>query len=788
MKEKGFVNKSASMFLLSIVAIGTTLLLEYTFPIYLYSSIVCLLIVFYALSFPGENTYLLWIGYLSTLCIILLYSLSLKNLSQSPTTAAHHIASILLLWITVYGAKQHAKNFSKSAQRQQLLKAIFDNAAEGIVVCTEDGSIALSNSSIGRMFGYQENELNQSNLSELIPARLQSLHIEHVKRFMRKPIGRAMGNDKEFVGLHKQGHEFPVSIGIKHFYIADKVYAIAFVLDLTEKRKTENELLKEQQLSKTYLELAPIMFVALDKAGVVKSINNFGSQMLGYPKSDILGKNWFDHYLPDNSKEEIKQYFSKIINGATADLTYENKIICYKDSVCDISWRNTLVDDGRTNDVTVLAAGIDITERRKQERLLKSNHEYVTRLNDHLEDRVKARTQELLDTLDKYSALNHQLQNEVEGRRKAQGELVRSQRLYKLIAQHFPEGVIGVMKKDMRYIFADGQELKDIGLSEGNNIGRRLFDSNNPEAVEEAEASLGQVFAGKTVSFDIRLRNRVYNVTSTPLTQSEHGVDEALVVIRNVTKQKKLEHRLVKTIEKEKQLNQMKSRFVTMASHEFRTPLSVILSSAFLLESYNGKSFELNKGTYLGKIRRSVNTLTELMNDFVSLGKLEEGKIKVHYFPINLSEFIREAVQEVELIKKNGQLIVYHHTGQLPILFTDKQLIKGILANLLGNAIKYSAEGTTITLTSSINEKVFKIQVEDQGIGIPLEEQSQIFKRFYRAQNATNIEGTGIGLNIVRKYVRLLKGTIEFKSKPGHGSIFYVTIPLINHEPIINKE
>jgi signal transduction histidine kinase len=239
-----------------------------------------------------------------------------------------------------------------------------------------------------------------------------------------------------------------------------------------------------------------------------------------------------------------------------------------------------------------------------------------------------------------------------------------------------------------------------------------------------------------------------------------------------------MERDLLKTIEREKELNILKSRFVTMASHELRTPLSTILSSAFLLENYSGDELEREKPGHINKIKRSVNNLTELLNDLISLGKLEEDKIKPNASEINIMTFLEDLVPEMELSRKSNQVIRCEYSGEDNTVFLDKQLLRSILMNLIGNAIKYSSSDSEIRIQVDVTDSKLMIKVIDQGMGIPPAEQHHIFKRFYRAQNAGNIDGSGLGLNIVRKYVKLMKGSVDFQSILNQGTTFTVTLPV----------
>ncbi|MFN6944483.1 MAG: ATP-binding protein [Cytophagaceae bacterium] len=232
-----------------------------------------------------------------------------------------------------------------------------------------------------------------------------------------------------------------------------------------------------------------------------------------------------------------------------------------------------------------------------------------------------------------------------------------------------------------------------------------------------------------------------------------------------------------KALEKEKELNELKSRFVTIASHEFRTPLSSILSSVTLIGKYHDPADEEKRQKHISRIKTSVNNLKGILDDFLSISRLEEGNIYNNPIEIDLQEFMEETAEELRSIAKNGQEILCNFSGKDKRIHLDKQILKNIVINLLSNAIKYSPENTNIQYILEVAKKELKITVKDQGIGIPEEDQIHLFERFFRANNAGNVQGTGLGLNIVKKYIDILKGSIEFKSEVNSGTTFYVFIP-----------
>jgi PAS domain S-box-containing protein len=230
---------------------------------------------------------------------------------------------------------------------------------------------------------------------------------------------------------------------------------------------------------------------------------------------------------------------------------------------------------------------------------------------------------------------------------------------------------------------------------------------------------------------------------------------------------------LTKALSKEKDLGDLKSRFVSMASHEFRTPLSTILSSASLLAKYTQSNEQEKRDKHIDRIKSSINNLVAILNEFLSLGKIEDGKSITHFSNFNLKNLLVEICSELKGNIKTGQYFEYVHTGNENVNL-DSSLLRNIVINLLSNAIKFSPLNNAIKITSSTVGEEIIITVKDNGIGISKEDQQHLFELFFRGANATNIEGTGLGLHIVAKYVELMNGKINYKSELGAGTLFTI--------------
>lgn len=234
-------------------------------------------------------------------------------------------------------------------------------------------------------------------------------------------------------------------------------------------------------------------------------------------------------------------------------------------------------------------------------------------------------------------------------------------------------------------------------------------------------------------------------------------------------------------LEKERELNELKSRFVSMASHEFRTPLATIKSSLSLVKKYGELNDTEKQDKHISKIKSSISNLTDILNDFLSVSQLEEGKVSNLSEELNLPDYLVEIIAELQTICKAGQKINYVHEGQ-DIVHFDRKLLRNILFNLVSNAIKFSDENSAIDVFTSVNATETTLKVSDHGVGITKQDQVHLFERFFRGRNVTHIQGTGLGLNIVARYVEMLNGNIKFESEENVGTTFTITLPYYNRK------
>lgn len=494
-------------------------------------------------------------------------------------------------------------------------------------------------------------------------------------------------------------------------------------------------------LYKLLFESATEGILIANQTGAIELANQRTAELFGYTIEELQKIN-VDDLLPKHLREKHAGYRTKYVEkprkramGQGYDL-----IGVRKDGTSfplEISL-NYYKIEGETK---VMALIMDVTVRKEQEAQIKM-------LNSNLEQKVKQRTKELRE----------------------------SQQLYNVIARNFPNGTINVLDKDLNYIFVEGEELYKYGITSDNLMGKSYIERLPISVKDTIREKLQSVFEGNNHSFEIRHQNQHYLINTVGLLDADNIISRLLLVEQNITQRKVAEEQTKDALTKEKQLNELKSRFVSLASHEFRTPLSTVLSSLSLVEKYDIKGDTEKKLKHYKRIRSSVRHLTSILNDFLSLEKVEAGKVYVSINQFNFKSLLDELIDQHREIMKNDQKISYNYSGT-EMIGTDQNMLRIIITNILSNAIKYSPEGKLIEVTTELNEENLKLTVKDNGIGIPEDEQENLFERFFRAKNAINLEGTGLGLNIVSKYLQLLEGTVNFNSVPNEGTTFFIEIP-----------
>ncbi|MDX1769178.1 sensor histidine kinase [Arenibacter troitsensis] len=496
-------------------------------------------------------------------------------------------------------------------KNSEIFNLLSEGVSEGIIVVNTKQIIVATNSSAGRMFGYEKGELLGKPLDTLIPRRFHGHHGHHVEDFIDKSERRQMGRGRDLHGVRKNGEEFPVEAGLNPFKLYNETYVMALVIDITERKIKERELshwakIFDESLNEIYVfDANTLHFV---------NVNKEAQRNMGYKLEEFKAMKPLD-IKPNMDAPQFQLLIEPLLKGKRDKVKFETEHQRKDGSVYPVEVHLQLSTFGE-NEV-IVAIILDITERKNY--------------TEKLEKKVQERTKQLTEAL-----------------------------------------------------------------------------------------------------------------------------------------------------AKEKELNELKTRFLSLVSHEFKTPLSSILTSITLLAKYTESHQQEKRDKHVETIKNKVRYLDTILTDFLSVERLDSGKVnyKIETFP--LSKIVNEVVYGANMLLKAGQTIQYPENIDDIFIRFDEKTLELALSNLIHNAIKYSPEDTTISLAVSRVKDTILINVIDCGIGIPEEDQKHIFNRYFRAENALLNQGTGIGLNIAKQHLENLGATIEFTSEENKGSIFTIVIPLEN--------
>lgn len=494
-------------------------------------------------------------------------------------------------------------------KNSNIFNLLSEGVSEGIIVVNIDQVIVATNSSADEMFGYGKDDLLGKPLDALIPKRFHTGHDQHVSNFINKSEKRQMGQGHDLFGIRKNSEEFPVEVGLNPFEIYASTYIMALVIDITERKKKEKELIHwakifDESLNEIYV-FDSITFRFVD-------VNKEAQRNMGYSLEEFNKLTPID-IKPEFNSTEFKKLVAPFFNGKESKITFETTHVRKNGTSypVEVHLQRSVLERG----AVFVAIILDITERKNY--------------TENLERTVQERTQQL------------------------------------------------------------------------------------------------------TVA-----------------------------------------------LAKEKELNELKTRFLSLVSHEFKTPLSGILTSATLVGKYAKENQQAKRDKHLKTIVDQVSYLNAILTDFLSVERLETGKENYKIADFSLSKVINEVVYSANMQLKNGQRISYPQNTDDVVLCQDEKIVSLCLTNLLYNAVKYSPEDSEIDLKVELSEDKVVFHIKDQGIGIPEKDQEHIFERYFRAENVLTTQGTGIGLNIVKAHVKNLGGKIYFKSKEKKGSIFTIELPV----------
>ena len=558
---------------------------------------------------------------------------------------------------------------------------------------------------------------------------------------------------------------------------------------IEELEQTQAIIQDKEQFLQTLLNNVSDGIAACDREGKITQFNPASKKLFGLPQRSLPTEQWSKYYrvyYPDG-KTLLKTEDIPLVRAFNGESLRNVEITTITESkkLYHLSVNGDPIIDTEGNKIGAVVVLHDISDRKRAEN---ATH----KLNEELETRVRQRTKEL-------EASNQALKAENIERQRAEASLRASMATNRAILNAIPDLIFCVDRQGIFSSF-NAANIDDFCLISRSKFTGKSIDEVFPsELASVITNSITTTFSTKKLQVlecQLPTQDRVYSyevrsvVCQDVIPPSKGGActqrasdivrqdSQVMAIVRNITERKQAEEDIRQAIEQEKKLSELKSRFVTMASHEFRTPLTSIMSSSELLEHYSSKWAEAKKLNHLHRIQASVKHMTSLLNDVLLLGKADAGKLKLQPTEIYLSEFCQELVEETQLTTKTHQ-IIFQVKCDRDTVCMDGKLLRHIINNLLSNAIKYSPDSDRVIFDLACHSKKATFRVQDFGIGVPVEEQDRLFDSFHRAGNVGSIPGTGLGLPIVKRSVDLHGGTILVESKVGIGTTFTVVLPFL---------
>jgi len=563
-------------------------------------------------------------------------------------------------------------------------------------------------------------------------------------------------------------------------------------IDLNKKKTKQLPPLANNEFESLF-DYATIGMLITDSNGLITNFNRHAEYLFGYKRDEVIGKP-VELLIPIEKRtahEDHLRNFSKHpanrMMGASSNLFAKRK----DDSVFPVEI--SLSHFKNDSQLFVIAFIIDITVRKQNEDLLKEQKnqvlqfaEQTKRLNAELEKKIEDRTKMLKETLEA-------LEN-------TQQETTKALNFQKAILNHAGACIIATDVHGVVQLFNSTAE-EYLGYSKSEVIDQVNVVQFHLASEIQSKAAAFSRELGKIVTPDfnvlsaksmddlpnehewtyVRKDGTTFTVSLnvTTLRDAQNTISGFLGVAVDISEIKNYQNSLQVALEKEKQLGDLKSRFVTMASHEFRTPLSTILSSVSLIDKYTSVEDLEKREKHVKRIKSAVGNMKDILEDFLSLGKMEEGKIQLNpelLTPAELRDELEAVIQEMQRLTKPSQQITHTFTVTEDCN-VDRKMLRHIMTNLISNAIKFSPEGSSVDVSCENKKNELAFTIQDTGIGISEADQKHLFERFFRAENASNIQGTGLGLHIISRYLDLVNGHIELASKLNKGSTFIVHIP-----------
>ncbi|WP_411895737.1 PAS domain S-box protein [Winogradskyella sp. A2] len=619
-------------------------------------------------------------------------------------------------------------------QDQEIFNILLETVSEAVIIVNQNQKIMEVNRSAEVIFGYDSSEIKGKPLNILLPSNYHDSHKALFKKFIEQNGQKKMAKSMDVYGLNKLGDIIPIEVQLNPFKIYDKTYVMALIKDVSRQKETEYDyMLRSKALESASNGI--IITDALRPDNPIIYCNRAFTKLTGYSSKEVINKNCRFLQGEDRAQKELNKVRKAIKKGESCLVTLRNY---RKDGT--LFWNDLYITPIKNDKGTIthfIGIQNDVTDRVKSEE--ERNH-LAAIFNESLNEIYVFDANTLLFLSANTGALNNLGYSEAEIKKMTPFDLKNE-----------------VDKESYR---------------------KAYFDPLTTKAKEKVEYETIHVRKDGTV-YPVNVHLQLSYLNEKPV---------LVAIVLDITEQKNYLQKLEKTVEertaqlsvalsKEKELNELKTKFLSLVSHEFKTPLSGISTSVMLLEKYKKATEQNKRDKHLSTIKEKVQYLNAILNDFLSIEHIELGNVSYKFSEFKLSKVINEVVYNANMLLKEGQHIKYPDNIDDITMYQDERIIELILTNIVLNAIKYSNDNSTIFIKVGQKNGFIKVEVKDEGIGIPKDDLDNVFTRYFRAENVLNVQGTGIGLNIAKTHLENLGGIISLKSEEHKGTTVTIEIP-----------
>jgi PAS domain S-box-containing protein len=634
--------------------------------------------------------------------------------------------------------KQRAVAALRASEEKHRL--LFDNAGLGIGYCTPQGQIVAFNRVAAAHLGGAPKDYVGKTLIDLFGETVGTLYLERIKTAAQSEESQMY---EDFVPL-PPGNKWFLSTFARITDDQGAVVGVQIIFNnVTERKQAEQELRKLSQA----VEYSPSIVYITDPSGRLEYVNPKFTEVTGYAAGEASGR--LPRILDPNkiSREEYEERWSAIRSGREWRGEFQNRKKS-GEPFWELASISPITDETGAISHYVLVIE-DITD-------LKRAQQQLYELNEELEQRVIERTAELNHAKERIEAILNSSDDVM--------ILCQTDGTIEQVNPAF-DAIFGYTSNEVH-----SHPLAEVAVPEQASSLKHAFETTvrtkQPERLEIAVHSQGRL------AFDA-------DIVLSPVVGPDDRLLGIVCSLRDITRRKQMEAQLRKMLEHEMQLSELKSRYVSMAAHDLRNPLAVIQSTLSLFRQYGDRLGKDKLEEKFDHMQSSINVMVNLLDDILTLGQVESGRLSFEPAPLDVITFCNDIATDTKEATGTTQPIDVVIQGDCRNALMDANLLRHILGNLLSNAVKYSPANRPVTFTVRCEPDQIIFRIQDQGIGIPKDDQKRLFETFHRASNARQIPGTGLGLAIVKQSVELHGGTITFESEEGLGTTFIVIIPQI---------